>query len=268
MGWRQLFKIHSFTHSKFKLKRMYEPRTYRKKMGEGRFSSFTASYKDTDLWIGINSGSMKKEIKQFVDENIQEVRKQIEYYINLVPDFQTSLKPLSFDDTAPEIVKKMFDAGQKAGIGPMGAVAGAVSQQIGEMIINEFDVKELVIENGGDLFLKITEPMTISVFAGESPLSEKIGVKVLPEYSPLGVCTSSGTVGHSFSYGKADAVMIACKNTAQADAYATGFCNKIKTETDVQHVVEETQKHDEILSVVAICNDKMAIRGEFEMEIL
>lgn len=108
----------------------------------------------------------------------------------------------------------------------------------------------------------------MSVYAGNSPLSEKIGIEIQASESPLGVCTSAGTVGPSISFGKADAVMIICRNTALADAFATGFGNRVKTPEDVQKVIGETEYYPEILSAVIICRDKIGIRGKFEMKLI
>ena len=131
-----------------------------------------------------------------------------------------------------------------------------------------FDIQELVVENGGDIFLKIKRNLLMSVYAGNSPLSEKIGVEIQAVDSPLGVCTSAGTVGPSVSFGKADAVMIICRNTALADAFATGFGNRIKTPEDVQKVTDQTAEFPEILSAVVICGDKIGIRGKYEMKVI
>lgn len=49
------------------------------------------------------------------------------------------------------------------------------------------------------------KPLLVGLFAGKSPLTGKIGLKFEPG-SSLGICTSSGTVGHSLSFGKCDAV--------------------------------------------------------------
>ena len=123
----------------------------------------------------------------------------------------------------------MAMAGEKAGVGPMAAVAGAFSEEIGKTLLRTFPINELVVENGGDIFLKLEKPLVLSVYAGTSVLSEKIGIEIPAQETPLGVCTSAGTVGPSHSFGKADAVMVACKNTAVADAFATALANQVKT---------------------------------------
>jgi ApbE superfamily uncharacterized protein (UPF0280 family) len=132
----------------------------------------------------------------------------------------------------------------------------------------EFGLREAVIENGGDIFMKLEETATISVYAGLSPLSDRIGLLIKPEDSPLSVCCSSGTVGHSLSFGNADAAVIACKSGAQADAYATACCNEVKNAAMVNEVARNFLKKPEILSVVIIKDDKAGIGGKLEIRIL
>ena len=105
----------------------------------------------------------------------------------------------------------MLAASAMAGVGPMAAVAGAVAGSIGADLEAEFGCREIVVENGGDIWLRFEETLEISVFAGSSPLSERVGVSIPPSLSPLGVCTSSGTVGPSLSLGLADAAMVAVR---------------------------------------------------------
>ena len=157
----------------------------------------------------------------------------------------------------------MTDASLQTNTGPMASVAGAFSQFIGNDILENFNTDELIIEKGGDIFLKINKDICISIFAGESVFSEKIGIMVPAADSPLGICTSAGTVGHSVSFGKADAVVIACKNTLLADAWATKFANMLKEKSDINRIIEKIQKHKDILSSIIIKDDKLGVCGKF-----
>jgi ApbE superfamily uncharacterized protein (UPF0280 family) len=162
----------------------------------------------------------------------------------------------------------MAEAADRAGVGPMASVAGAFSEAVGKHLLEKFDIQELVVENGGDIFLKIERNLLMSVYAGNSPLSEKIGIEIQALESPLGVCTSAGTVGPSISFGKADAAMIICRNTALADAFATAFGNMVKSPENVQEAINQTEQFPEILSAVIICRDKIGIRGKFDMKLI
>lgn len=243
-------------------------RKYRNQFSEQRFRSFTVNYKETDLWIGVDHNSFREEMKESSLLKVTELRTILEGYLLSDPVFGKTFEPHQVEPNAPEIVRVMAQAGQRAGVGPMAAVAGAFSEAVGRHLMEKFVIRELVVENGGDIFLKIERNLLMSVYAGNSPLSEKIGIEIQASESPLGVCTSAGTVGPSISFGKADAAMIVCRNTALADAFATGFGNLVKTPEDVQIVINQTEQFPEILSAVLICRDKIGIRGKFEMKLI
>ncbi|MGQ8335762.1 UPF0280 family protein [Sunxiuqinia sp. A32] len=247
---------------------IFEPRTYRNSFSKERFQSFVITYKDSDLWIGIDHDSYQEEMAKEALKKLTSLREELEAYVADDSFFKKSLKPCETKEGAPEMAKRMADAAKKAGVGPMAAVAGMFSELIGKMLLENFSIDELVVENGGDVFLKLQNPLIMSIFAGESPLSGMVGLEILAEQTPVGICTSAGTVGPSMSFGKADAVMIACKETALADAFATGFGNLIKKPTDVEKVLKRTERFDEIISAVLICEDQIGIRGEFEMKLL
>lgn len=244
-----------------------EARTYRSHFSQERFRSFVVNYKETDLWIGVDPVSFQKEMTNVSLLKVKELRSILEEYLKKDPIFGKTFEPHLSEPNAPEIVKGMTEAAKRAGVGPMAAVAGAFSEAVGRHLLEEYDIQELVVENGGDIFLKINRNLLMSVYAGNSPLSEKIGIEIQATESPLGVCTSAGTVGPSVSFGKADAAMIICRNTALADAFATGFGNLVKTPEDVQDVIQQTEQYPEILSAVIICGDKIGIRGKFEMKL-
>lgn len=247
---------------------MIEQRTYRNHFSQERFHSIVVNYKETDLWIGVDPASFQEEMKEISLLKVKELRTQMEEYLLCDPIFGKTFEPHRVEQNAPEIVKGMAEAAHRAEVGPMAAVAGAFSEAVGRHLMEHFDIQELVVENGGDIFLKINRNLLMSVYAGNSPLSEKIGIEIQASESPLGVCTSAGTVGPSVSFGKADAAMIVCRNTALADALATTFGNLVQKPEDVQEVTQQTERFPEILSAVIICQDKIGIRGKFEMKLI
>jgi ApbE superfamily uncharacterized protein (UPF0280 family) len=243
-------------------------RAYRSQFSSNRFRSFTVNYKETDLWIGVDPESFREEMRQVALAKVIALRTEMEVYLLIDPMFGKTFEPHAIKPNPPEIVNRMADAASRAGVGPMAAVAGAFSEMVGQHLMQQFSIQELVIENGGDIFLKINQNLLMSVYAGNSPLSEKIGIEITADQSPLGVCTSAGTVGPSVSLGKTDATMIVCRNTALADALATTFGNQVQVPEDVQPVTQQTERVPEILSAVIICRDKIGIRGQFEMKLL
>ncbi len=198
-----------------------------------------------------------------IKEAVLEQRGYIEGYMQRYPDFGRSLKPWPDDPSAPPIVQEMIRAGQCADVGPMAAVAGAVAQRVGRTLHKHFG--EVIVENGGDIFLDVDSETVIGILAGTSPLSSKFGLRIEPTTTPLGVCTSSGTVGHSKSYGNADAVCVVSASCALADAAATAIANHVKRPDDINAAVMRARTISEVLGVIVIVDDKMGMWGQVEL---
>ena len=237
---------------------LYNKRTYREHSATENLISFTISVKETDLFISA-SINLEKEAK----DAVMQTRLTIENYINKNPDFRHSLVPLPFDWFAPEIIIKMFQASSAAGVGPMAAVAGAVAEHTGKELLKHSE--EVIIENGGDIFFKISRDVTVGVFAGESPLSEQIGIKFSSAENPFAVCTSSGRVGPSLSFGSADAVTIKSASAALADAAATAIGNIINKHSDIQRGIDEAKKISMIDGVLIIKDEHLGVWGDMEL---
>jgi len=244
----------------------YQPRLYREAMGNSRWTSFRSAFRETDLWVAIDSSHYRKEAERFTMDRILFYRRVLEEHIRLHPEFRDSLTPVVAPGGVHPLIQEMSDAALAAGTGPMSAVAGAMAECICRDLLEESGADEVIIENGGDIFMKLTAPATVAVFAGDSPLSEKIALQPVPGDTPLSLCCSSGTVGHSLSFGVADACMIACRNGALADAWATAFCNKVKNREMVHKVTEQALKMTEILSVVIIAGDKVGLGGTIAVQ--
>lgn len=236
-------------------------------MGKERFSTFTVKYLETDLWIAVDKDSYSSLIPEFAADKIVELRKDLDNHIKEHSIFKSSLKSIDLpkDIQVPKIASELIKASGKTGIGPMSAVAGAFSFFVGQAIEDNFNIKELIIENGGDLYLNIVEDTVIKIYAGNSIFSNKVGLKIRSSHSPLGICTSAGTVGHSLNFGRSDAVMIACKDTLLADSYATAISNEIKDVCDMDKILRQIKLKKEIISSLIIIDDKLGITGDFEL---
>lgn len=168
-------------------------------------------------------------------------RAELEDYIAFHPFLQSSLEPLEVEGDAPRVVRLMAEAAEKTGVGPMAAVAGALAELMLEEVVKE-GCKFAIIENGGDIAMKVDRAAKVAVYAGSSPFSGKIGFEVMPSETPIGVCTSSGTVGHAISFGTADAAVAFADGAALADAAATALGNAVKSEKDVKEAAELAKK--------------------------
>ncbi|HDQ04966.1 MAG TPA: UPF0280 family protein [Deltaproteobacteria bacterium] len=233
----------------------YEERTYRNLISKGKLESYNIVIGQSDLFISSDVNLSEEAKKSLIHH-----RSHLENYIKKYPQFLKSLLPLAQDTLAPAIVRDMLEKSAFCGVGPMASVAGAISQFVGQDL---FDYTEsLIIENGGDIFLKTKEKLIISVFAGESPLSYKVNFSIKPENTPLGVCTSSFTVGHSISLGKADAVCVISKSATLADAAASAIGNKVKNKNDIKNALDFGLKIRGVEGIIVIIGNDMGAIGD------
>jgi ApbE superfamily uncharacterized protein (UPF0280 family) len=165
-------------------------------------------------------------VSELAQQLALQYRLQIENYIQQHHEFAKALSPFALDALAPPIVKEMLAAGSSAGVGPMAAVAGVIAEYVGRGLLHS-GCREVLVENGGDIYINRCQDCTVAIFAGESSLSLRVGVKLAGHIMPVAVCTSSGTVGHSLSFGLADSVTVIARSTALADAAATVLVMKL-----------------------------------------
>ena len=238
---------------------MGEKRTYRSLTARDGLVGFQVRHRETDLHIQAES-DFEDEVSKWVIE----IRLSIEDYARSHPGFLESYVPLPDDPFAPSVVRDMIESSAAAGVGPMAAVAGAIAQHIGKRCM-ELSAGEIVVENGGDIFLRVFKPVTSAVWAGTSPLSGRVGVAIAPGLTPLGICTSSGTVGHSKSFGKADAVTVVSQSVALADATATSVGNMVRTERDIDRGIKALKQIPGILGGLIIKGTKLGAWGQIEL---
>lgn len=237
---------------------MYESRTYRHWVKDKDLISFNVVVKETDLYIRASRNLERKALKL-----VLKYRDALERYIERHPAFSTSLNPFPVGNDAPRIVRSMAESARKVGVGPMASVAGAIAEFVGSDLL-AFS-PEIIVENGGDIYLKSLKKRRIGIYAGKSPLSGKISLEISGEDTPLGVCTSSGTVGHSLSYGKADAVVVLSQSATLADAAATAIGNLIAQPGDIPKGIEFAQGVDGLKGLLIIIGDRMGLWGDVKI---
>lgn len=237
---------------------LYEERTYRSLINKDNLTSYNVIIAESDLFIRSDTNLADLAFKSLIKH-----RNSLESYIKNHPKFRTALLPLSEDNFAPPIVRDMLNKSKICGVGPMASVAGAVSEFVGYDLLNQTD--NLIIENGGDIFLRSKNKLTVSVYGGESALSYKVNILVKSEETPLGICTSSATVGPSLSFGKADAVCVISKSATLADAAASAIGNKVKGKKDIKQVLNYGIKIPGVKGIIIICGNDMGVIGEVEL---
>jgi ApbE superfamily uncharacterized protein (UPF0280 family) len=215
--------------------------------------------KETDLQVFTD----KKVSADFLRTRVRLLRWQIENYISKDKRFLTALKPIAIDLKAPPVVRNMGRAAKAANVGPMAAVAGAIADLIGKDLSKK-GCKEIIIENGGDIFLKSGKNRYVGLYAGKSKIWKDLSLKIKPRKKPLGVCASSGTIGHSLSFGCADSVVILADNATLADAAATAVANRVQNKESMGGALAFSRSIPGVLGAVIIINDHLISWGDFE----
>jgi uncharacterized protein len=236
----------------------YQPRFYRSQHSSPDLISFSVCIKETNLFIAARCNLERKAYR-----SVQKHRQTIEGYIARHPEFLTSLAPVEVEPGESPIICKMAEAAQKAGVGPMAAVAGAIAESVGRDLL-EYS-SDIIVENGGDLFIKTTRERVVGIHAGDSLFSGKLGLTIKPTDTPCGICTSSGTVGHSLSFGKADAVTIVAASASLADAAATACCNCIQSPYDINKALSAAQSIEGVSGAIIIMADRIGAAGDVRL---
>jgi ApbE superfamily uncharacterized protein (UPF0280 family) len=237
---------------------MFDNRAYRKQHAKKDMVSFDITVKETNLNIQAESDLSKAAVK-----SVLSCRNYIENYISLHPEFETSLVPIIDNGPVPKIIQDMIAAGQKADVGPMAAVAGAVAEYTGKSLLKH--TKEIVVENGGDIFIKSSTDTLFGIYAKDSPFYMTMGIQVEKREMPYGICTSSGTLGHSKSFGKADAATVMADSCPLADAVATALGNRIKNASDINSAIDWGKSIEGIQGLVIIKGEQIGLWGDLKL---
>ncbi len=237
----------------------YQERTYQQSIQAEGLVRSQVWVDESDLCILAGA-----DVTGLAEDLLRDVRADLLSYLQRDERFRLTLDPYEPFFDAPLVVVRMAAAARRFEVGPMAAVAGAVADCVGEQLSQHYP--DVVVENGGDIYLRCERPVLVSVFAGEhSPFVDNLRFLVRPGGRRLGVCTSSGTVGHSFSKGKADAVCVVATSSADADAAATFFGNQVQSCEDINRVVDHASRRDGVFGILVAIGDKLGVWGAVEV---
>lgn len=224
--------------------------------GEVRFQ---VAVEQTDLLI-----VAEKDVQTEIASHVAQVRGEIKNWIMFHPEFAESLVPVDVPDSAPVVVRAMAEGARVCGVGPMAAVAGAVAQSVGDTFAAQSP--NILVENGGDTYLHSTRERIVALLA-EPDSGAMVGLKVEAGCFPVAVCASSATIGHSLSLGSGDLVAVRARDGRFADAAATALCNMLRSESDINTVLDRAKALAEhgLEGVFAQYNQKIVAWGEVEL---
>lgn len=233
----------------------FQERFYRQYHNSKDLKSYKINLEESDLFIATTDDS-----RLIAMEALKRCRELIEKEIKSNNEFQTSYCPLKQQSLIPPL-SWMYNAGILCDVGPMASVAGSVAQYVGLDLLKHN--KEVIVENGGDIFIATETLRKVLVYAGESSISMKMAIII--EQGTWGICTSAGKVGPSHSFGNADAAIVISHDCALADAAATVLGNKIKSIDDLEISVKGILEIEGVFGVLAVIDDKIAAAGEIRL---
>ncbi len=230
---------------------------YRALSAPDDLKSFRVTVEETDLFICAAS-----VLREPAEAAVLSARRMVREALRQRPEFLTSLTPLEPAGGEPPLILGMLKAAQAAGTGPMAAVAGAIAQYVGQALLPVS--REILIENGGDVFLAGNHLRTVAIVAGNSPLSGRLGLRFRPGRG-IGVCTSSGTYGHSLSFGRSDAAVVCAADAALADAVATMLGNRCRSREDLAAAAEWAAGVSGVRGAAVVLGDAFAAAGDLDL---
>ncbi len=196
-----------------------------------------------------------------VTEEIVRQRRILEAYIARHPDFRNSFDPVEPLSDAPDIARRMAGAARLVGVGPMAAVAGAMAQLAGESALAAA-APEVIVDNGGDIYLHVLEPVIIGLHTGTTKLADRLAFSLEPDDTPLSMCSSSGKMGHSRSLGKCDLATVVAEDAALADAAATKAANLVRAAEDVNPALGQIAALEGVDGVLIVKDDRVGLAGK------
>ncbi|WP_296856947.1 UPF0280 family protein [uncultured Methanobrevibacter sp.] len=201
-----------------------------------------------------------------LEEFILNIRFDLKKYINQNNDFLISLQPVSDDDDdLPLIVKTMLDSSKIADVGPMACVAGSISELSLNYLINNKSSYSIV-ENGGDIALVNDKKVLCGIYSNNKVLENNLAFVIKPRRKILGICTSSGRIGHSISFGESDSVTVLADSPSVADGLATNIANEVKGDTSEDSIYNALNFAEEFREffngLLIVCDDNVATMGK------
>lgn len=236
-----------------------ERRFYREHMQAEGLVSFSVVIGESDLFIWA-----ERDLGEQARLSLARHRADLEDFISRHPMFAETFRPYAVPEGSPRVVEAMARAAERAEVGPMAAVAGAIAEAVGEDLLSLSP--EVMVENGGDIFVRSGRERRVGIYAGGSPLSGRLALR-LPPTPPrgLGVCTSSASVGPSYSAGRADAALVVAESAALADAAASALGNRAKSPEHIEEALAFASGIAGVIGCLLIMGEHLGVHGDLDI---
>ena len=235
---------------------MADNRAYRGVMEPEGLNCYRVAIGESDLYV-----CTEGEFESQTSRSLARHRKDLEEYLESHSGFGLSFKPVPATGDAPGIVAEMARAAAFFDVGPMASVAGAIAQRVGLDLLNFSS--QVIVENGGDIFMAGGSQRRVRVFAGEG--APAIDIEFIDSPGGTGLCTSSATIGPSVSLGTADAVAVLAPTATLADAAASAFGNMVYSAEEIGDVLDRASEHSEVLGIVVVAGGSVGVWGGLEI---
>ncbi len=195
------------------------------------------------------------------EQAIFEARERILRKISEDPFFMTTYDPYPESEDDDDIIRRMCRASKLANVGPMAGVAGAVAVFAVERMV-EAGAPYAIVENGGDVAMKIDHDVTVGVFQDDEKFRD-LAFRIPARDGVFGVCSSSGKIGPSVSFGSSGISTVFSDDVILADACATALGNMIKEGSgkELSEALETIGGIDGVDGCACISNGLYAVFG-------
>lgn len=203
------------------------------------------------------------------EDIVSQLRGDIIRHIEKEKFFRNSLIALENTPDESYVVRTMKKYSQIMKVGPMACVAGAIAQALGERL---FNCDDIIVENGGDIFLYKRDAISIRVYTDDEIFKDRLLINIDDIKEPIGIATSSATIGPSLSLGRTSATIVISNNCALSDAAATRIANEVKTSNDLKRVLDKYKRiiyefNIPITGVLCIIDSNMAAFGKIKVSL-
>ena len=200
------------------------------------------------------------EAFEVVTAEIVRQRKILEDYLDRHPEFKAAFEPVALLADAPPSAQQMALAADRVGTGPMAAVAGTMAQLAAKAGIKA-GADEVIVENGGDIYLQTKESVVIGLYPGAGELAGQLGFSLKAEDTPISICSSSGKMGHSRSLGQCDLATVVSEDAGLADAAATQAANLVQTIRDVEPTLNRIVALEDVEGILIVKDEHIGMAG-------
>ena len=219
---------------------------------------FRVKIEESDLLI-----LAETDLSTIASDYLLKIRDEIKRYVRNNPLFLKSFIPLPMDELAPDVVRRMLEVSALAGVGPMASIAGTIAEFVGDYLSNFSG--EIIVENGGDIYINSKKERIVALYAGDSPISGKLAIKLPP--GRYGIATSSATFGHSLNLGIVDMATVVSNSSSLSDAFATALGNRVRHPVDIKSALDwlSSFKNLGIIGGVVVVKGNVGIWGDMEV---